>query len=189
MPAIIRGKAQAFLATDISNLRQIALAADLYKEQYDRMPLRLLDLVKSGILSKSVANSPSDSTTIGFANEMTLIAIRPRERAENLSTPFKNSYIGFGDLGLSNADFATLIERFESPGAFVALSSDAFQTRRGTEFKGNYRRLLLDGSVQRKSHRQMVAIIDGRRTSGSTLLALFADHPDPWLNRLIFGGR
>jgi prepilin-type N-terminal cleavage/methylation domain-containing protein len=181
---LVRAKGMAHETVEISNLRQLGAAASLYAEEYGSMPLGCTILAEWNAAYKPLCSSPVDPTKVGIANELIAFHARSSNVYENLGVPYRHSYIGFRDLAWTKDRFEKLVVPFPNPGWLVSLSIS--EPRRDSptyseNSSGHYFRLMLDGSVQRKTHVNANGLIDGIQTQFRTPAMLFVDVDKEWM--------
>lgn len=78
LSVLTKGKDKGKWAADISNLRQIGVATELYRNDYDDPGFHLARVVNSGALPVGVTASRRDSSKDGFAQSLTrrILAVR-----------------------------------------------------------------------------------------------------------------
>jgi len=178
------GRHRGSVKAELSQLHQIGLAANLYHEEGDAWPMNTTALVNSGYIPKDVCYSPRDQYPIGWANRyLTANAQQASSYAAKLAT-FPNSYLSIFDTQFPANRLKPIMTEQKGLGLFVSLieSSNLFPNESPTgPFKGTYRRVLLDGSVQKRWHISM----KGPDRNGKTVTMMadvtwFFDPDDRW---------
>jgi prepilin-type N-terminal cleavage/methylation domain-containing protein len=183
--SLARGK----LSSETEQLHQIALAATLYHEQCDGWPTNTGTLVRSGLIPKAVCYSPRDKYPIGWANRfLTGVSLQEPAYAKMLSD-FPNTYLSLFDLRSRPDKVDPILNGQNGVGLFVSLveSENMFPKDSATgPFKGTYRRALLDGSVQKRTH----MVLEGPDAKGKPIRAMseitwFFDPDEKWKNEFL----
>lgn len=113
-PVFSRSREQARFSGDLSALRQIGIAAEIYSTTYEQPAYRLIDLVPGFGVSKEILSSKTDPTPEGYIQ---LVYQVYEERGAITPNPTvglpRMSYLGIKDVapGLSSGDFLRLQER------------------------------------------------------------------------------
>jgi prepilin-type N-terminal cleavage/methylation domain-containing protein len=98
LPVLFRAKHSAWKTDEISHLRQLAIAGQLYSDQFGEFPLSTVSLYGSGYGIEKVVLSRRDPYPRGFVN-----AYIAWENANNTTAPtrplrnYEVTYAGFGD--------------------------------------------------------------------------------------------
>jgi len=180
--AIGRGK----LATEISQMHQIGLAANLYHEQYDAWPMSPTQLVDGGLTPKGLWLSPRDRYPRGLSNEL-LTDMGTGTPTDYLSyrSVFPNTYFGLGDFHKTR-EFVNKVVEKTSPGLFVSLLDSKLIADSGLRgnYEGIYRRVLLDTSVVIRHHQEYTrAGADGKPEKFSYKVTWFFDPDKEWIQK------
>lgn len=176
----VQAKKSVGKTVEISNLRQLGAAAAIYSETYDRWPIAASTIVTDSRVPKSLVHSPLDFTQFGLTNEIIRYHARWLSNLRPLIPPYPVSFTGLGDLGYQHDYFETRIKSEPGAGWLISLveSKPLGQDSYG-RFQGVYRRLLLDGSVQRRSH------IEFGPDRAQHPAFWFADGDDNWKSDII----
>jgi prepilin-type N-terminal cleavage/methylation domain-containing protein len=144
---------RALQSTDISNMRQLGIAAALYTDQTGHIPASTADLQAFG--AGGVQISPLDGTQLGQANELLETLGKSSDLYSGRETSYRRSYIGFGDYGYSVHSFEKQFGGTQGEGWLVSLTtSTPFRNSNLYKFpQGDYLRLQMDGSVVSRKHR------------------------------------
>jgi prepilin-type N-terminal cleavage/methylation domain-containing protein len=151
-PLISSSRERSYAVDNISKLRQLGQAANLYEQAQGDYPLRAIHLVDAGLVPKELCASALDSRELGMAN------VYIREQATNPvagklapEAPFKVSFVGIGELHPNWEYFNKDIKDKPGAGWLIDATSTAEGLVKSFAFReGKYRRLLLDGSVVTK---------------------------------------
>lgn len=182
LPAVARARRHGHIATDISNLRQMGLAAGLYMEaNNDRYPLSAAELVNAGFAPKSIAASPGDQTPKGLANHLVEEITGGIGPYRAKVQPFRHSYVGVLEYTYGEETFRKRILQGRNPGWLVSIAR--MQSPAGTVdgSTGVYQRLLVDGSVQTRTHQREWVQQDGSWGFWRSPLLLFVDEDRAWV--------
>jgi len=146
LPVLARSRQDGYRTAEMSAMRQMGLAAQIYFEREGARALGTLPLVEAGDLPKEMCASPRDSIPTGLANYL-LSASRLSVR----TTPYKNSFMGLREFG-HTSDSAHLreIEDAPSSGWLLNLIDTEKPVPMPLAYRGPYHRLLFDGSVVRR---------------------------------------
>lgn len=179
-PVLSRSKQEAHRTSDLSKLQQLGIAANLYREQYDKWPRGASELVEAEMISTEMCAFAADPTPDGLANRVGQAMgnlkgfVRP-----DLVQPYRNSAIGQREYRIAEDLSGEWIQPESSGGWMVDFSSADFRTNE--EFAGNlalstgtYRRLCYSGTVLTRSFRKF-ELSDGQ---GVPVISFFVD-PSP----------
>lgn len=142
-PVLGRARNSAGATDDISKMHQLGLAYAIYGEQFgepDGQPWRL---VSTGLVPAALLASRLDSTPTGLAQVATATI------DGSTKTPYKRTFIGYGDLVMKSWLWHEQCDGHEAQGWLI--DPTAFEKSPVTGkiiFKGSYHRLLMDASVQ-----------------------------------------
>ena len=142
-PVMAYAKRQAMVTVDVSNLKSIGVAIALYQEDWNDRAPTVAKLVHAGYITEGVAVSPLDKTPQGQANEFELIAGKQPD-------PARLSYLSLADSTETEID-RVLASR--GGGSVVSLAEARYLIPSegvGGYFTGDYLRLCMDGSVQKR---------------------------------------
>ena len=188
LPAIARSKLSAQRADDISKMRQLGVAQGLYMEANNDIPaISTVPLVKSGIVPKSVVVSARDRTSSGLANVLAKGQIdRGFEKEFGVEVVnYKSSFPGSLEYSYHLKFFQDNILKAKNPGWLVnvvELVPRIDDSISGAH--GNYDRLLMDGSIQRRRQGFVTVLDQGANVQGTHPILLFVDEDGSWTNNL-----
>ncbi|MCC7230750.1 MAG: hypothetical protein IT203_10185 [Fimbriimonadaceae bacterium] len=171
-------KRRSYVGVDIAHLRQIGQAMAIYQAEdewatnqsgilaADSNPFTLLALVDSGVLDKALLKSPGDPTQKGIANARLQCSSEITGRG-HLPTPSYDSYPALGDRLIGAVDIVNVyadIVKAPAGGWVVSLSGSNLsngpfpppESCKYMNMSGSYLRLMFDGAVVHRSHRQAV---------------------------------
>lgn len=141
-PVFSSVKSRAFEATELSNLRQLTLAHNLYVADHDDVtPGASYPLIVSRRIPSSLVASPLDPFKIGWANEIRL--------SSKSNTSYKDSFVALADV-TGHPFFEEF--RASSNGGWL-LSASPHLPRFGLSVslhRITYRRLTFEGGVQKR---------------------------------------
>jgi prepilin-type N-terminal cleavage/methylation domain-containing protein len=149
LPVLAKSRREAHTADNISNLRQLGQAAQLYHEQNDRYPWGTIDLVQAKLVPPTICASHLDSTPKGISNEIAdYLGHHARMNDEELGVSYKSTYAGPREYRMDPEVYKEWVTAERAGGWLVDLTS----AERGRDpdyitANGVYRRLLFDGSV------------------------------------------
>ena len=149
VPALTSSRKKALAVDDLSNLRQMAQAGILYRDQNERFPQSTLDLVNAKMIPTEMCASHLDSNPGGIANDIAdYTGYHTRLTAMNLVVPYKNSYAGPREYRLDPEEYAKWVTTDRAGGWLLDFSG----AKRGLgrdylSASGTYHRVLFDGSV------------------------------------------
>jgi prepilin-type N-terminal cleavage/methylation domain-containing protein len=176
-PVISRAKYGALLTSDLSNLRQIGQAAEMYHLSYDEWTYSVTPLVENGLVPPKLLSASTDTYPRGIANKAAEV-VRERPRPYY---PFRNSYISQHDYGVKST-------RLQYPGEFPASGWLLLLTEYEPvstlyvptlpEFR--YLRLCYDGSIVKRPFFRLPTVFQGRAGVYWHPAFLFADGDDAW---------
>lgn len=152
LPVLAQARRKGYDADDLSRLRQLGAAGNIYHEQHGTWPYGTADLVASGMVPRELANLNGDKTAAGLANEVAEFRSKLGVKATGLQVPYKNSPIGLREYRIS----AKNLNQFIETGAAGGWLLDFTTVKKGVladfmDATGNYRRLCFDGSVQTRT--------------------------------------
>ncbi|MBX3114810.1 MAG: type II secretion system protein [Fimbriimonadaceae bacterium] len=148
MPVLAKAKTAARKTDDLVRMKQIGLAATLYRDDYDGEITRGIDvLVESGRLEKYMASLTADPTSKGIGNIVASQTDLFMGIGGDLTLPYKNSTIGLREYRIGeNADRFLL----EGPAGGWLLDFTQMTKQNSEDYidsTGTYRRLCFDTSV------------------------------------------
>jgi len=150
MSAILGSKKRAQITVEISAMRQISQAANIYQSDYDEVhPLSVPPLVNAEYIPASLVASPLDGTRQGLLIAFWNNVGMPEKWRKN--TTYRVSYIGIGDSNMPFHDFQQNVVDKDGAGWLIAFSRASSDTTSGMALKipgrGPYLRATLSGSV------------------------------------------
>jgi prepilin-type N-terminal cleavage/methylation domain-containing protein len=183
--ALIHARSNARQVDNISRLKQLGIAAEIYHAREGEWPLGTAVLVDAGLVPSSLCLASNDSTRMGLANALISKSKNPMIDAGSLLVPYKSSFIGLREYGIGKRD----TERWLTPDAdggwlIDATPADPTDAPFGTDpvfWRGRYRRLLFDGSVRSKSIGELSGKIGKERWNVRSPLLLFMDPTERFL--------
>lgn len=180
-PAIVNAKRSAYAANDISNLRQIGVAAIAYSEEAGEHPRGIQLLEARGLMPTSIVTSELDGTPRGQAYELAAEIARDSRMYLRRITPYRRTYVSLYDMFFAIAAVAGPNGEADSAGWLVSLAEGSPIIVEGRPiwkiWKGQFLRLKFDGSVVARTHRTVV--IGAGATYGSPLM-WFSDDDRAW---------
>jgi prepilin-type N-terminal cleavage/methylation domain-containing protein len=186
LPVLVNSKKSAHKTDDLSKLRQLGQAGALYESQYGEFPLTTQQLVATNMVPSTLCYSNMDTTKTGIANELTTFNNPKMPFDLRLSqAPYKNSFVGLGEYGLTNKVMDEYVMTGPGAGWLVdATASEKTVWPTPTQWKGTYRRLTMEGSVITRKHQDAECFVDGEAKPCRLSVQLFVD-PNPYLTELI----
>ncbi len=179
LPAFVSAKRLALMTPDVSNLRQFAMAREIYMSDSDCRALWIaFPLVEGGYVPESLSASKLDFSATGLGN-----VTRRHAVGAGHVTAFKDSYSAVGDLNGHEFIEDRLQER-EGFGWLISPSNGMMSPEAETkgwvsaEPKGPYLRLTLSGGVLRRRFHTIRHPVNGEPCFASYLP--FVDG-DEWL--------
>ncbi|MEZ0324742.1 MAG: type II secretion system protein [Fimbriimonas sp.] len=151
VPVLVNARTRAFVATDISNMRQLGHAASMYADETGLPPLSPLQLVRAGMCPKEILFSRRDTRQGGRARAISL-EIEPTGRKQWDEIKYPVTFAGPMEFTWDMAVYRRHIEN--QPGAGWLVNLVDCQTKRETDAtscRGRYQRLMFDGSVQNRT--------------------------------------
>lgn len=164
LPVLARSKDSAHQAADLSSLRQLALAGQLYHQQHNEFPASASQLLPENPALKSVLVSKQDvlpDTYVQFVKRFT-----EKHNPSHISPEFRASFVGLGDYLpviwssvypdhfniYSREVWNRLWEKGQTPGWLVSFMPQMPSVYNDTfkYFKGPVDRLTSDGGVVRR---------------------------------------
>ena len=193
---LVRAKERSKVGVEISQMHQLGLAANLYHEQNNAWPKSIAELVDLKFISKEICLSPRDRFVGGWANTWLT------DRGGNYLAAranFPNTYLSLGNVEINDPEkeigpFFTDYASFENLGLFVSILDSQPRVRPASDslywrntfvpYMGIYRRVLLDGSVIVRSHRQFKGILKstGKRERLEDSRTWFFDPDQKWID-------
>jgi len=148
MPVLAKAKVAARKTDDLIRMKQIGLAATLYRDENDGEITRGVDvLVESGRLQKNMAALSADPTSRGIGNIVASQVELFSGIGGDLTLPYKNSTIGLREYRIGeNADRFLL----DGPAGGWLLDFTQMTKQNSEDYIdgiGSYRRLCFDTSV------------------------------------------
>lgn len=151
---LVQSRRQAYATDELSALRQLGQAAQMYVESYDRWPRGTPPLVSVRLVPEQLVASKLDPTPRGMANELMLQSVQSKQYEPFLTT-YRNTFIGPREF--SFADYANFErEILPKPGGGWLVSmgdlwrvwtDESMNPDEKVTAPARYRRLFLDGSV------------------------------------------
>lgn len=179
-PVLSASKAQAQKTDNISKMRQLGVAAELYEERSGHFPVSTVNLVEAGLVPRELCQSNLDLSRNGIANdtadiENTHLGVFTHVTRAN----YKNTFIGLGEFGLSTEIF----DKYVSPGPSAGWLVDVTGSQRAlspnpTFWNGNYNRLLTDGAVLARKFSDFNCYDNGKQRPCRMSVLLFVDPSD-----------
>jgi type II secretory pathway pseudopilin PulG len=148
-PALVRAKVQGQEASDISQMRQVALAGALYNTEYGQFPYRTEQLVSLGMLPKEECKLSLDRYREGFATHVMRSIWKDNSFYEKTIPPYPQSFLSRGMFGYGERQMQ-LFTRNQNPGwAFCANEGTAGPTDSDLAliWGTHYQRIQDDGAV------------------------------------------
>lgn len=178
-------------AGETSQLHQLGLATNLYREQYDGWPENTQTLVNAGFITKAICKSPLDTSKEGWANRYLTARGGDVSNYATLVAPFPNTYLCINDVQtLRREELEPLIAEQPNFGFFVSLTESTPRWKSDNPtgpFDGFYRRVLMDGSVQRRQHAPFkMKDSHGKMVSFESDHAWFFDPTQRWIGDLLY---
>jgi hypothetical protein len=155
LPLLTQSKWSARGSDDVSRLRQIGQAAELYSAQWERAVRSTFELVESNALDRTLLSGKQDRTDIGWSNVAMKFVLDTlgESRADKAlyPRPYRMSYVGVRDVmvdseRLQRAEPGTVGWLVDFGPTAPALSQED-QAQHIMRRKGSYRRLLNDTAV------------------------------------------
>lgn len=175
VPVFVSARQRAQESDELSRMHQLSLAAGIYSEQFSAPALGTVPLTRAGLAPETIVSSPLDTTSTGWANDLLRYLQGRSDMYKGMSTPYRRSFIGPWDYGMTNDRFQKEVAEDSAAGWLVSLAgTSAFMptVHMGVFPKGKYKRLLLSGAVIPRTHRY-------ERESGSPawdIKFMFTDH-------------
>jgi type II secretory pathway pseudopilin PulG len=169
---LAQAKRQAWNSVDVHQLREVGIAAEMYRENAGVKSPLIDHLVDANLLSSTLVVSPLDTTRYGIANHS-------RQRSGQRMTPYRLTYLSLPE---ATSVLIPTVEESRGGGMFVSLAG-ADPAIPGenppVSYKGRYLRLLFDGSV---TSREIVwkSSPSGLRTSWLWLFTDEVDESEKW---------
>jgi prepilin-type N-terminal cleavage/methylation domain-containing protein len=182
-PVIVRSKESARGTNDISNMRQLGLAAAMYAEQNGEPPTGCPVIVSSRLAPESLCSGMIDPYKEGLGNRLVRALAQRSKAYEGLDVPYKLTFVGWREFALPKEITEDVMQRDMSVGWLVDLAPSENipeeEPYPPAALTGRYRRLLLDGSVQWRAHGLLNLRPGGPK--GWAPIMLFADVDEQWL--------
>jgi prepilin-type N-terminal cleavage/methylation domain-containing protein len=183
---LVSSRKRAGDASEISNMHQLGLAQGVYTADTGYIPMSVRPLVTGGYAPASVCVSPFDTTPDGFTNAVIAESFMDEARRKKLRLPFRSSFLGVGDMGMSYKVLNEYAKEMPGGGWLISVvdTPRGDPKRYATSYQGAYRRLLLDGSVQTR-HATPITLDptgNGDRIWNSTFL--FMDGTEEWKRKI-----
>lgn len=176
---------------EISRLHDLGVAQGIYTADTGGVPMSTLPLVKGGYVRSELCASPLDTTADGLANALTEeLGIHSKSYLK-LGTSYRSSFVGLREFGFPYDWMRKYIQTDNAGGWLVSLTTSKRINAEGTGtwFSGNYRRLMLDGSVKDRRH-MPVNIGEGNEVVNAEHdLFLFLDGTNEWKKSFVSGSR
>lgn len=143
-------------------------------------PISAVVLVQTGLVPSTIVGSSRDYTKDGLAVDIAREALSPLGRqAPDLS--YRLSYVGFSELGYENSFVQKHVYGASGAGWLVDLSDCSPRAGSLAGAVGSYRRLMFDGSVQKRVQTASKFDGDGQRGVATHPLLFFIDEDFQWL--------
>jgi prepilin-type N-terminal cleavage/methylation domain-containing protein len=179
-PVLSSSKKQARKVDDISKMRQLGLAGAMYQEKYGVLPLSTVQLVAEGAIPRELCQSHLDETEEGIANVTSDLENKAMGAFTHLTrADYKNTFIGMGEFGLSTDMYDKYIESGPGAGWLVDVtmsSKNIFPNP--AQWDGKYMRLLADGAVVPKVHKDFDCYDGGKVRKCRMSILLYVDPSD-----------
>lgn len=178
-PVIVRSKDAARGANDISNLRQLGLAAALYLDTYGKPPSGCPTVVEARLAPEALCAGLLDPYREGLANRLVKGLGSGIEAYE---VTYRSTFVGRREFGWPEDKWEEAMNHAESIGWLVDLApSDNLPETEPSDcqWRGRYRRLMLDSSVQWRAHKRVLVSPSGPERWSPVML--FGDFDDEWI--------
>ena len=188
MPVFAGAKVAGLETAEVSHLRQLGQAREIYRADNGEQEGSFLDVVEAVPSGKQIASSSLDPEPEGRSNLISKQLFSIRGAPADYSLNFRVTFVGAHSYGWP----PQLVEKFlaDKPRRGWLLSySRSVPGRAGGDFvdglRGRYLRLLLDGSVARLGHGEKNFSIDGDDPqTGDSPFFDFADWTDSEKNEI-----
>ena len=179
MPVLARAKLAGLESVEISQLRQIGQSKNIYSSDSNDGDCDLNDLIAASAIPKVLLSSPLDPDSKGRSNRIAIELVSVAGAPADYSKAFRLSYVGAHTFGWPKG----IVDKYlaEKPRRGWLLSYSRSVPKRGYETlfngqRGQYLRLLLDGSVMHSSHDVTDTMLDeSPGDSGDSPFFDFAD--------------
>lgn len=176
-PVLSSSKTQARKVDNISKMRQLGQAAAMYETRHGEFPLSTVPLVAEGLVPRNLCDSYLDTSRDGLANETSDYESKHLGAFTKFThADYKNTFIGPGEFGLGKEIFDKYVEPGPSAGWLVDVTtSDRGYLPSPAQWEGRYNRLLTDGAVVSRVHKDFSCYDSGDRKPCRMTVLLFVD--------------
>jgi type II secretory pathway pseudopilin PulG len=155
LPSLIGAKKSAKSVDDLSKLKQLGLAANLYREETGRWPRGTNDLVILKLIPTEICSFSADPSAKGLANQVGVASDSiPVLQPLGLEVSFRNSPIGHREYRLEETSIDKWVEPGTAGGWLVDFSASKLVSgptpNDYTMSEGTYRRLCFDTSIVKR---------------------------------------
>jgi len=174
-PVLVTAKIKAKESSDLNELHQLGLAGAMYHDQYGEFPTGTAPLVSSGLAPASICSGLIDQYPQGLANLVVSQTEFHYGPGVKLETPYRNSYIGPREFGMSMLQLRKYLGEAQAVGWLVDVSAWRPALNPGSLPSGRYRRVLDDSAVVNRSVVATESSVNGRMTSRVYTYSYFGD--------------
>lgn len=177
LPVIARSRDRAVVVNDISNLRQIGMAAEMYQSDFGKWPDGLAPLIGPDYINDDrILRSPHDTYKEGASRRLSRLLGFPERELDPSLPPV--TYVSYKEAGIMLWYYDENLRSQNMSGWLINPVKFKLDAERGPYLVGSFERLLWDGSVQVR-HIETVRGInsDGYEFAIEPTYSLFCD-PD-----------
>lgn len=173
-PVLVIAKEKAKESSDLNELHQLGLAGAMYHDQFGEFPTGVAPLVASGLAPTSICSGLVDQYSERLANVVVSRAGRHYGAGIKLETPYRNSYIGPREFGMTMVQLRKYLGDAQATGWLVDLSSWRPSLNPGLP-PIRYRRVLDDSAVVSRIMVPTVTSVNGHTKSTIYTYSYFGD--------------
>lgn len=183
---LVQARHRAYESMGMQNMRQLGLAASLYRDQAGDHPLGTAVLVDTGLVPPEICSSPADHFPAGFANRLIEDISVHDSTFMALRVDYRSTYVGPREYRYGSSLFSEFVAEQPAAGWLVDLtrSEPRSETSLLSRYEGSYRRLLLDGSVVNRRHKALDVGAAGAPSLASHPFFMFCDGDQAWMQHL-----
>lgn len=188
-PVLMTMKQHSANGNEMTQLRQLAISQGIYTAETDGIPMSTSTLVSAGLVSADVCASPLDTSADGISNDLDEELGNQSQKYRDLVLPYRNSYLGLREFGFAPKMIDDSLKGAPGAGWLVSITTTLRRDPKkwSTWYTGGYRRVMLDGSVQARSHEPVPLATMSGKTTAEHPFFLFRDGSLEWKKRFLSG--
>jgi prepilin-type N-terminal cleavage/methylation domain-containing protein len=180
LPVLSSSRRNAQQTSDLQKLRQLGVAANLYREETGVWPRSAIDVIEAQQLPPELCSFSGDRTQTGMANELAAAMARGNRDSEgaNQST-YHNSPLGLKEFYVPDRDVSRFVVNGQAGGWLIDATRAKQVPPDALSSIGTYTRLCFDSSiVKRQFSDSQCRYADGELSPCRIAISYFVDPSD-----------